>query len=110
MKCASAELAPLGARIDPICSGVTDTSTSGLFHTQNQVLASPPGAHRPTGHVDSAVQIEKIVVFLTGATCFSTTRSLTPVDRGMGGVFGRFTKEPWCAAGSDAQARRLETP
>ena len=93
MKCASAELAPLGVRVNAICPGIIDTPMLGSSHVQNQVVASVLGASQPIGRLGTAVEVAKLVVFLAGAEASFITGSTIPVDGGVSSVFGSFTKE-----------------
>jgi NAD(P)-dependent dehydrogenase (short-subunit alcohol dehydrogenase family) len=105
MKCASAELAPLGVRVNAICPGIIDTPMLGPAHAQDEVLASL-GASHPIGRVGTTVEVAKLVVFLAGADASFITGSAIPVDGGVTSVFGSFTKELRLAPAAAARGRR----
>jgi NAD(P)-dependent dehydrogenase (short-subunit alcohol dehydrogenase family) len=106
MKCASAELAPLGVRVNAICPGVIDTPILGPLHTQDEVLALRVGAHHPIGRVGKALEVAKLVVFLAGADASFITGSTIPVDGGVSSVFGSFTEQRQFASVPGPQGRR----
>jgi NAD(P)-dependent dehydrogenase (short-subunit alcohol dehydrogenase family) len=105
MKCASAELAPRGVRVNAICPGIIDTPMLGPAHAQDEVLASL-GASHPIGRVGTTVEVAKLVVFLAGADASFITGSAIPVDGGVTSVFGSFTKELRSAPAAAARGRR----
>jgi NAD(P)-dependent dehydrogenase (short-subunit alcohol dehydrogenase family) len=102
MKCASAELAPLGVRVNAICPGIINTPMLGSLHAHDEV-ASVLGASHPIGRLGAAVEVAKLVVFLAGAEASFITGSTIPVDGGVSSVFGSFTKELRSGLAADAR-------
>lgn len=105
MKCASAELAPHGVRVNAICPGAIDTPMLGPMHGQDEALTSV-GAHHPIGRVGKASEVAKLVAFLAGEDASFITGSAIPVDGGVSSVFGSITKELRLASALDARGRK----
>jgi NAD(P)-dependent dehydrogenase (short-subunit alcohol dehydrogenase family) len=103
MKCASAELAPLGVRVNAICPGIISTPMLGPLHAQDEAVASALGASHPIGRLGTAVEVAKLVVFLAGAEASFITGSTIPVDGGVSSVFGSFSKEVRSTRTADAR-------
>jgi NAD(P)-dependent dehydrogenase (short-subunit alcohol dehydrogenase family) len=106
MKCASAELAPLGVRVNAICPGIIDTPMLGSSHAQDQGVASMLGASHPIGRIGTAIEVAKLVVFLAGADASFITGSTIPIDGGVSSVFGSFTKEVRSVPATGTQRRK----
>jgi NAD(P)-dependent dehydrogenase (short-subunit alcohol dehydrogenase family) len=103
MKCASAELAPLGVRVNAICPGIISTPMLGPLHAQDEAVASALGASHPIGRLGTAVEVAKLVVFLAGAEASFITGSTIPVDGGVSSIFGSFSKEVRSTRTADAR-------
>jgi NAD(P)-dependent dehydrogenase (short-subunit alcohol dehydrogenase family) len=103
MKCASAELAPLGVRVNAICPGIISTPMLGPLHAHDEAVASALGSSHPIGRLGTAVEVAKLVVFLAGAEASFITGSTIPVDGGVSSVFGSFFKEVRSTRAADAR-------
>ncbi|MCW2629349.1 SDR family oxidoreductase [Mycobacterium sp.] len=100
MKCAAADLAPHGIRVNAVCPGIIDTPILGPPHGQTDTLTKYFGASTPAGRLGSPDEVAQVVSFLPGNGASYITATAPPTDGGLCSVLTAV------ANGVDALERR----
>jgi NAD(P)-dependent dehydrogenase (short-subunit alcohol dehydrogenase family) len=83
MKCAAADLAPRGIRVNAVCPGIIDTPMFGPLHGQTDTLTKYFGVSTASGRVGSPEEVAQVVSFLLSDDASYITATALPVDGGM---------------------------
>jgi NAD(P)-dependent dehydrogenase (short-subunit alcohol dehydrogenase family) len=83
MKCAAADLAPLGIRVNGICPGIIDTPMFGPLHGQTDTLTKYFGVSTAIGRVGSPEEVAQVVAFLLSDEASYITGTTLPIDGGL---------------------------
>lgn len=82
MKCAAADLASHGIRVNAVCPGVIDTPIFGGLHGDKQVMEKLLGPAHPIGRVGQPEEIAGLVGYLVGQYGGYVTGATLHVDGG----------------------------
>ncbi|MDQ1460566.1 MAG: hypothetical protein QOI08_2050 [Actinomycetota bacterium] len=83
MKCAAADLAPLGVRVNAVCPGIIDTPIFGPLHGQTETLTKYFAVSTAMGRVGSPEEVAQVVSFLLSDDASYITASTLPIDGGL---------------------------
>jgi NAD(P)-dependent dehydrogenase (short-subunit alcohol dehydrogenase family) len=83
MKCAAADLAPLGVRVNAVCPGIIDTPIFGPLHGQAETLTKYFAVSTAMGRVGSSEEVAQVVSFLLSDDASYITASTLPIDGGL---------------------------
>lgn len=102
MKCAAADLAPHGVRVNAVCPGVIDTPILGPMHQNKALLEGPMARFHPIGRVGRPEEVARLVLFLLSDEASFITATPYPVDGGIVSVLNG-NPDDGSALGSTAQ-------
>jgi NAD(P)-dependent dehydrogenase (short-subunit alcohol dehydrogenase family) len=88
MKCAAADLAPFGIRVNAVCPGVIDTPILGPAHGNALAMEKILGPLHPLGRVGQAEEVARAVAFLLCDDASFITGLPLSVDGGLANILG----------------------